>query len=63
MADLGIVDADAFRSASTRYLKGQTELNLNLFFTLQVELWLRGHSQAKAGKTVTPNEYMLAAAS
>ena len=47
LAEFGIVDPVAFRRRWTDYLRsGEGNLGVNLFLTLQAELWLRAHQDS-----------------
>jgi len=58
LADLGVVDPAALRSAADRYLAGGAGdfLRVNLFHTMKVEFWLRGLEHRDNIGSGTPGE-------
>ena len=45
LAEAGVINARAYRESASAYAKGvESNFAVSLYFTLQTELWMRGHS-------------------
>src|SRR5690606_17634024 len=51
LEELGIVDTDALRRAYVEYpRRGDSATRVNLYYTLQTELWLRARERGRADR-------------